>query len=307
MKVLVSGGAGFIGSHIVDALIKEGHEVVVVDDLSTGNLENVNPHARMYNVSVTNPQTLETVFACERPQIVNHHAAQTSLRISMANPSSDAKINVIGSMNLLNLSVKYQATRFIFASSCAVYTEPYGGSMNEAHPTDPQSAYGISKRAAEDYVRLYDKVHGLRSKIFRYGNVFGPRQNSDGEAGVVPIFMEQLLSSIQPTIFGDGTKTRDYVFVTDVVRANLMAMGENGDGETFNIANGTEVSDLEVFETVRQAIGITIDPIYAQKRPGEHDRIRLDCSKAKRIWGWTPKVSFADGVRLTLSHRLRNR
>ena len=303
MKVLVTGGAGFIGSHVVDALVQEGHDIAVLDDLSTGNLENVNPRARLYDLSITDGgPSLEEVFAQERPQVVNHHAAQTSVRLSMSDPSFDAQVNVVGSINLFQQCVKYGVERLIFASSCAVYTEPRYIPMDECHPIGPQSAYGLAKHTVENYARLYSDAFGLRYVVLRYGNVFGPRQNPHGEAGVVAIFVRQLSNGISPTIYGDGTKTRDYVYVGDIARANLMAMGGDGDGEAFNLARRVEVTDYEVFDGVREATGAAIEPIYGQKRPGEADRVVLDCSKAKRLLGWSPEVSFQGGIRNSVEH-----
>ncbi len=296
MNVLVTGGAGFIGSHLVDALLKEGHSVAVIDDLSAGAAENLDPRARLYQVSVTDSRAVEEVFAKEHPALVNHHAAQTDVRRSMADPLFDARVNVLGSVNLLQLSVKYDVSRFVLASSSAVYTEPTYLPMDESHPIGPQSGYGASKYSAESYVRFYADAHGLRYKIFRYGNVYGPRQNPKGEAGVVAIFAGQLLGEEQPTIFGDGTKTRDYVSVHDIVNANLMAMGEQGDNETFNLSRGREVSDLEIFEAVRAATGIWIEPLFTSKRPGEADSVCLDSSRAKRILGWVPTVPLDEGT-----------
>ena len=174
--------------------------------------------------------------------------------------------------------------------------------MDEAHPVRPQSAYGLSKYAAEGYIRLYADAYGLKYKIFRYGNVYGPRQDPKGEAGVIAIFTEELLSGTQPTIFGDGTKTRDYVFVKDIAKANLRAITESGDGETFNLGRGVEVSDFEVFDAVRCAAAVTIEPAYSEKRPGEADRVSLDCSKAARILGWKPLTTLADGIQQTIVH-----
>ena len=303
MKVLVTGGAGFIGSHVVDALLQGGHDVAVMDDLSTGNLDNVNPGARLYDLSITGDgPSLEEVFAQERPQVVNHHAAQTSVRLSMSDPSFDARVNVIGSINILQQCVTHGVERMIFASSCAVYTEPLYIPMDECHSIGPQSAYGLAKHTVENYARLYSGAFGLRYVVLRYGNVFGPRQNPHGEAGVMAIFVHQLSNGISPTIYGDGTKTRDYVYVGDIARANLIAMGGDGDGEVFNLARGVEVTDYEVFDAIREATGVGIEPIYGQKRPGEADRVALDCSKAKRLLGWSPEVSLQEGIRNAVEH-----
>ena len=302
MRVLVTGGAGFIGSHIVDSLVQEGHQVAVVDDLSTGRADNLNPGARVYSASITDLPALDEVFAREAPHLVSHHAAHTSVRHSMADPSFDAEVNVVGSINVLQLCVKHGARKLLFASSCAVYSEPSYLPMDESHPVRPQSAYGVAKYAVESYVRFHADVHGLTHTIFRYGNVYGPRQNPQAEAGVVAIFAGQLLRGVQPAIFGDGSKTRDYVFVEDVVKANLLAMGERGDNEVYNLGLGEEVSDLEIFEAVRQATGADVEPIYGEKRTGEADRVRLDCSKAREGLAWVPKVQIKEGVLRAVAH-----
>ena len=253
MRVLVTGGAGFIGSHLVDALVQHGHEVAVVDDLSAGRSGLKNPDARFYKVSITDFDGLSRVFAAERPEAVSHHAAQISVRRSMADPSFDALVNVVGTVNVLRLSATHDCERVVFASSCAVYSDPVRLPLDESHPAVPASAYGTSKLAAEDYLRFYGRVHGLQYVAFRYGNVYGPRQDPAGESGAVSIFGRQMLSGQQVTIYGTGTKTRDYVYISDVVEANLAAMRLPGAAEVLNLARGIEVSDYEVFDLVRRA------------------------------------------------------
>lgn len=303
---MVTGGAGFIGSHIVDALLSAGHSVAVVDDLSAGRAEHVDPRARLYRVSVTDLGALEEVFERERPELVNHHAAQTDVRRSVADPGFDALVNIVGSLNLHRLCVAHDVRRFIFASSCAVYSEPSYIPMDEVHPVGPQSPYGMSKYTVESYLRLLARRHGVRFKALRYGNVYGPRQDPKGEAGVVAIFAGQMIRGEQPTIYGDGTKTRDYIYVGDIVRANLLAMGEGGDDETYNVGRAIEVSDLEVFEAVRRAVGVGTAPVYAPKRAGEADRVSLDWAKARDTLGWSPAVALDQGVSQVVSY-LRGR
>ena len=305
MKVLVTGGAGFIGSHIVDALLDKGHSVAVIDDMSTGSTENLNSRARFYKVDVTDANGVEKVFDEERPDLVSHHAAQKDVRRSMAGPAFDVAVNVLGTVNLIALSTKYGATRFIFASTCAVYSEPAYVPMDESHPTEPQSVYGQSKLAAESYLRLLCEASGLKYKVFRYGNVYGPRQNPKGEAGVVAIFAGQILTGAQPTIFGDGSKTRDYVFVKDIVAANMAATGAVGDSELVNLSCAREVSDYRIFELVREAAGATVDPQYAPKRPGEADKVSLDNTKAARVLDWKPTTTLEDGIRRSVEYYVR--
>ncbi len=307
MKMLVTGGAGFIGSHIVDALMDAGHDVAVVDDFSTGSRGNVHRAARPYEASITDVEALADVFARERPQFVSHQAAHASVPESMADPVFDARANIIGSLNVLRLCLQHGVEKLVFASTSAVYSEPQYLPMDEAHPTEPQSAYGLAKLAAERYIGLFGRAHGLRHTTLRYGNVYGPRQRPDGESGVVAIFAGQLLDGAQPTIFGDGTKTRDYVFVDDVVRANILAM-EAGDGAVLNIGRGTEVSDFEVFEAARAVTGTDIEPRYADKRAGELDRVSLDSSRAREVLGWAAAVDFRDGLgRVVEGHRQERR
>lgn len=307
MKVLVTGGAGFIGSHIVDALIEQGHEAVVVDDMSTGARGNLNPRAQLYEVSITDTGALAEVFERERPQIVNHHAAQTSVRHSMADPSYDAQVNIVGSINVLQQCVNHSVERLIFASTCAVYAEPERLPMDEDHPNTPESAYGMAKHTVEGYIRFYSRVYGLKYKVFRYGNVFGPRQNPAGEAGVVAIFTGQMLSGEQPTIFGDGTKTRDYVYVGDIVKANLAAMNGVGDNEVYNLARSVPVSDFEIFDSVRRATGVSVEPRYAPKRPGEADQVSLGYSRARKALGWEPTAGLDEGIQQVVNHYIQSR
>ena len=302
MKVLLTGGAGFIGSHIADKLVEEGNEVIIVDNLSTGKKKNLNPKAKFYDVDITNINALEEVFSKEKPDIVNHHAAQTDVRHSMRDPNFDAMVNVLGSLNILQLCSKYRVKKIIYASTSAVYNEPLYVPMDEKHPIDPLSGYGVTKYTVELYLRVYSQNYGISYTIFRYGNVYGPRQDPYGECGVVAIFSEQMLTGIQPTIFGDGSKTRDYVYVSDIVDANIFAMNGLGDGEVFNLGWGKEITDFEVFDAVRKALGVQVEPIYSKKRPGEVDRVCLNSSKAKTKLGWKPKVNFEEGIALTVEY-----
>ncbi len=220
MKVLVTGGAGFIGSHIVEALLSEDFEVIAVDNLSRGTIENLPRGARFYRADIQDAAGLEAIFQKERPDMVNHHAGQVDVRRSVEDPLFDARCNLVGSLNLLNLCVEYRVKRFIFASTGgAIYGEPESFPVNEMAPTKPLAPYGVNIAAIEQYLSIYKSVHGLRFVVLRYGNVYGPRQSSKGGAGVVALFCEQMLRGITPAIFGDGSKTRDYIEVSDVVRA----------------------------------------------------------------------------------------
>jgi UDP-glucose 4-epimerase len=305
VKILVTGGAGFVGSHLVDALLARGNRPVVVDNLSTGKEANLNPSVRLCGVDIRDAAALEQVFARERPELVSHHAAQTDVRRSMADPAFDAQVNLLGFVNLLQLCVKYGVRKVVFASTSAVYPEPEVVPTDETYPIRPLSAYGLSKYVGEQYLRFYWDVYGLRFTIFRYGNVYGPRQDPHGEAGVVAIFSDQMLTGVRPTIFGDGNKTRDYIYIDDVVSANLLAMDGDGDGEIFNLGWGQEVRDFQVFNAVRNALGVQVEPQYEEKRSGELYRIALDSTKAKALLGWIPQVPFEEGVRLTVDYYRR--
>src|SRR5713226_2305965 len=297
MKALVTGGAGFIASHVVDAYFEEGLDVVIVDDLSRGSIENVNPRARLYDADIRNYEEMRKIFETECPDYVNHHAAQMDLRRGVVEPVFDADVNILGSIHLLNLAVEFKVKRVVYASSGGgVYGEPLQVPIPESHAVNPITPYGISKHTVEHYLYTYNALYGLPYVVLRYGNVYGPRQSSKGEAGVVAIFCEQMLQKITPTIFGQGKKTRDYVEVSDVARANVRALSV-GDGEIFNIATGVQTTDYQIFEAVREALGIApFRPSYAPKRPGEVDHIVLEVSKARNKLGWQPQVELRQGV-----------
>lgn len=307
MRVVVTGGAGFIGSHIVDALNANGYDVLVVDSLVTGRAENVLPPADLRRIDIRDGESVRAVLAEFRPEVVNHHAAQTDVIRSMSDPIYDADVNVIGSLNVLRAAIECGARKFIFASTSAVYPDPQYLPVDEAHPTRPESAYGLTKLAVENYLRLLSGSHGLSYTIFRYGNVFGPRQSGSEESGVISIFCRQLSTGIRPTIFGDGTKTRDYVYVEDIASANVLVLGAAGDGETFNLARSIEVSDFEIFSGVKTAFGAraeAVAPVFGAKRPGEVDRVCLSADKAARLLGWRPRVGLEEGIRRTARHFL---
>lgn len=302
MKVLMTGGAGFIGSHITDRLLQEKNEVIVVDNLSTGKERNLNPNAKFYKTDITDLEALKHVFHTEKPDMVNHHAAQVDVRRSMADPQFDANVNVSGTLNILQLCLKHKVKKVIFASTCAVYNAPLYLPVDEKHPVDPLSAYGVTKYTVELYLRLFFENYGLAYTAFRYGNVYGPRQDSHGECGVVAIFSEQMLTGIQPTIFGNGSKTRDYIHVNDIVQANMLAMNGLGESKVFNLGWGKEVTDFEVFNAVRMAVGAQVEPFYGQKRHGEVDRICLDSTNAQVHLDWKPKIEFQEGIALTVEY-----
>lgn len=303
MNILVTGGAGFIASHLVDRFIEDGHRVIVVDNLSSGRKENINPKALFYETDICDSLALEEVFKKERPEIVDHHAAHVNVRKSVEMPVYDANINILGSLNLCELSRKYHVKKFIYVSTGgAVYGEPKDLPVKESCPVEPLSQYGISKHTVEHYLSVFNKLYGLSFTILRYPNVYGPRQSPHGEAGVVAIFSELIIQNIRPTIFGDGSKTRDYVYVDDIVKANQIVLDGMGNEEVYNLGWGRQISDLDVFHTVRRALGSNIEPIFSEKRPGEIDHISLDNSKAMKELKWEPKITFDEGIKLATQY-----
>lgn len=300
MKILVTGGAGFIGSHIVDAYIELGHSVVVVDDLSTGFMENLNPKATFYKMDIRDFEAMKELFEKEKPVVVNHHAAQIDVRKSLRDFIFDADVNIIGSLNLLKLSLDYGVKKFIFASTGgAIYGEPLYIPADEKHPALPLSAYGAAKLAVETYLNVIYKNFSLPYIALRYANVYGPRQNPLGEAGVVAIFTNKMVKGERPTIFGDGEQTRDFVYIKDVVSANIIALETDIVG-VYNIGTGKRTSVNEVFRKIKELIGEEIEPIYAEERKGEVKHIALDASLAERELGWRPKYDFDTGLRETI-------
>jgi len=300
LKVLVTGGAGFIGSHLVDSLLDKGHSVVVVDDLSSGRREQVNPAARFYQLDIRE-RRLEEVFRQEKPDLVDHHAAHIDVRRSVADPLFDAHVNVLGSLNLLECARQHGVQRFIYASSGgAIYGEPSYLPCDEKHPLNPISPYGVSKLAVEKYLLFYGHAHGLGYTILRYPNVYGPRQDPTGEAGVVAIFARQMLMGERVTINGSGEQERDFVYVDDIVAANLLAM-EHVDGATYNLGCGSGTSVNELFASMRTMIGYPLEPVYGPPKLGEAFKIYLDATKAQRELRWRPEVNLEDGLRATVA------
>jgi len=301
VKVLVTGGAGFIGSHIVDALVEQNHQVVVADNLATGSIDNINPAAKFYNMSICDKKLVH-IFEEERPEIVNHQAAQTVVAKSTSEPIFDAQQNILGSLNVIVNCVRFGVKRIVYASSGgAVYGEPQYLPVDEKHRVKPISPYGVSKYAGEHYLRLYGIQYGIEYVVLRYPNVYGPRQNPNGEAGVVAIFARQMLNGEPATIFGSGDKTRDYTHVSDVVAANLLAM-ERGHNDIYNIGTAVETSDSKMFKEIAKLLGYTKEPIHMPVRPGEICRICLDATKAERELGWQSRISLGQGLSQTIEY-----
>jgi UDP-glucose 4-epimerase len=301
VKTLVTGGAGFIASHLSDRLIELGHDVVIVDDLSTGKVENLPPQSKFYEMDIRD-KALADVFSAERPDVVFHHAAHADVTRSVRDPEHDASVNILGSLNLLECCRTNKVRKFIYANTGgALYGEPSYIPADESHPIDPVSPYGVSKHSVEQYLYAYRVNHALQYTSLRYPNVYGPRQDPHGEAGVVAIFALQMLTGRQPVIFGDGSKTRDYCYVGDIVQANILALDSAVNG-VYNLGRGVEVSDLQVFEAVREAVGSQTSPVFATVRPGEVEHIALDASKAEKELGWAWKVDMTDGIRASVEY-----
>lgn len=298
-KVLVTGGLGFIGSHIVDLLIDGGYEVIVVDNLSSGSKKNLNKGAKLYIKDICN-RDFRTVFAKERPDYVIHEAAQINVRKSLSDPAFDARANILGSINLLECCRSYGVKKVIYASSGgAVYGEPEYLPADEKHPIRPLCPYGASKYAVENYLYIYKKNFGLDYVALRYANVYGPRQDPAGEAGVVAIFIKKQMSDVAPVIFGDGEQTRDFVYVKDVAKANLFALEKETSSTEYNIGTGTETSVNNLEKMLRKITGSSLEAFHGKEVPGEVRRISLDISRAKKELGWEPEYSLSSGLKET--------
>ncbi|MAF80328.1 UDP-glucose 4-epimerase [bacterium] len=301
MKILITGGAGFIGSHIVDAYIEAGHEVVIIDNLSTGSKKNINPKARLYEADILDLDALREVFQKEQPEVVNHHAAIAAVGASLRDPIPTIETNVLGTTNICLCANEFGVKRLLFASTGGVmYGDPKKLPVSESAPRDPISPYALSKALAEDVIRFYAKMGSFTYFGFRYANAYGPRQDPKGEAGIVAIFSELIQDGKQPTIFGDGSKTRDYVHVSDIVSANLLALTK-GKNDVANIGWGKEVSDKEIFQIIADVLDYKKEPTYAPFRKGEVMHISLDSSKAKKLLNWEPVIKLEEGVRRTLT------
>jgi UDP-glucose 4-epimerase len=302
MKILVTGAAGFIGSHVVDIYIAKGYEVVAVDDLSTGRASNLNPAAKFYKLDIRRSELAE-VFEKEKPDFVNHHAAQMDVRRSVTDPMLDADINILGSINLLENAQKHNVKRFIYISSGgAVYGEPEYLPCDEKHPINPICQYGASKHTIEHYLYIYQQVHGLPYVVLRYANVYGPRQNPHGEAGVVAIFTGKMLSGGEVVVNGDGEQQRDFVYVGDCAQANLLALDTPGVNQIYNIGSGDETSINEIYGMLREISGYEKAPVHAPAKAGETRRIYLENTRASTGLGWEPTVTLMQGLRMTVDY-----
>jgi len=299
LKVLITGGAGFIGSNVADRLIEENYEVIIVDDLSNGKKENVPQDARFYMCDVRG-EKIHDILEKEKPDIVIHNAAQLSVRVSVENPLMDADINIIGGLNVINACNMNNIKKIIFASSGGtVYGEQEYFPADEGHPTSPVSPYGVAKLAIEKYLYYFYKNSGMKYISLRYGNIYGPRQDPYGEAGVVAIFSDKILKGENPTINGDGLQTRDYVYVGDAVRANIKAIESDFEG-ALNIGTSRETSVVELFKILKEISGNgNIEEVHGPSKEGEQRRSQLSYEMAKKAIGWEPEVSIKEGLKLT--------
>lgn len=305
MKVLITGGAGFIGSHIADACIAAGCHVTILDDLSTGNENNIPSKARFVKMSVLDPD-MKALFLSERFNAVCHLAAQMDVRKSVEDPVFDATVNVLGGIRLMDACIQSGVTKVIYSSTGgAVYGEPEFLPVTEDHPIRPECPYGVSKHTVEHYLELYSRLYGLSYTIFRYPNVYGPRQNPRGEAGVNAIFIGKLLQGEVPLIYGDGEQVRDYVFVKDIARANVIGL-EKGEGQILNLGSGIGTSVNQICDMLGRIMNVSQKPRYAPARKGEIQQIYLDASKAEQEIGWKPSVTFEEGLKATVQYFREN-
>jgi UDP-glucose 4-epimerase len=303
MKILVTGGAGFIGSHTVDALVAAGqHQVSIIDNLSAGKRHQVNSAARFHEIDLRDADAVLRVITAERPEVIVHLAAQMDVRRSVADPSFDAQVNVVGFLNLIESARQHGLRRVIFSSTGgAIYGEQEKFPAPEDHPLHPVSPYGVAKLATEAYLFFYKVQYGIDYTALRYGNVYGPRQDPHGEAGVVAIFCGRMLEGKPCTIYGDGKQTRDYIFVGDVVRANLAAANANVSG-AINVGTGIETTVNDLYHTLGTVADVTRAPEYAPVRPGEQSRSVISPARAAQLLNWRPQVDLAHGLDRTFTY-----
>lgn len=309
MRILITGGAGFIGSHVADALIERGHRVTILDNLSSGSEENVNRRAKFQKFDLSNRKRLEKLFEKTQPEAILHFAAQINVRASVDDPTNDATTNIMGSLSLIDLAVKHGVKRFVFSSTGgAMFDDITPRPTPESILAAPLSPYGIAKLTIEHYLRFFHQVHGLPYIVLRYANVYGPRQNAHGEAGVVSIFLTRMLDNIAPTINGNGLQTRDYVYVGDIVEANVLALDSNISEGVYHIGTGIETSVNDIFRMLNWQFGKTFEETHGPAKSGETMASALDARLAREILGWQPKVALAEGLVATATwFKARNR
>ncbi|MZK52735.1 NAD-dependent epimerase/dehydratase family protein [Clostridium beijerinckii] len=301
MKVLVTGGAGFIGSNVVDELISSNYEVCIIDNLSTGKVDNLNSKAVFYKCDIINVEALKLIFEIERPEVVYHFAAQIDVQNSLKKPAFDADINIIGTINILECCRKYEVKKIIYPSSAAVYGNPKYLPVDEEHPIEPISFYGISKHTPEHYIKTFCSLYNIKYTIFRYSNVYGIRQDPKGEGGVISMFIDRFLNNRAPVIFGDGEQTRDFIYVKDVAKANVLAL-RNGDNKIINISTNVLVTVNELFKTMKRIFNSDVDVIYKKSRQGDILHSSLNNMLAREYLGWNAEYDFENGVRETINY-----
>lgn len=302
MRIMVTGGAGFIGSHVADHLLEDGHEVAVLDNLSSGKRQNIPPGASFYELDVRSAEAVSEAFEDFRPEAITHQAAQMDVRRSVTEPDFDAEVNVLGTLRLLENCVKHGVQKFVLASTGgAVYGDQLHFPADEDHPQYPISPYGVSKLAAERYLHFYSVQYGLGYTALRYANVYGPRQDPHGEAGVVAIFCKNLAADTPSRINGSGDQTRDYVYVGDVARANVLALGSDAPSGPYNIGTASETSVNRLYELLRRTSGKSgLDAQHDPAKPGEQMRSSVDPSRAEKVLGWQARMELEPGLEKTL-------
>ncbi|MBW3110820.1 NAD-dependent epimerase/dehydratase family protein [Bacillus sp. MCCB 382] len=305
MKVLVTGGAGFIGYHVTKNLQEKGHSVIMIDSLITGKEENIPDGVAFYKMDITSPE-IETVFIKEEPDVIIHLAAQISVSYSMKNPQEDGKVNIIGTINLLHLSAKYHLKKFIFASSAAVYGTPLNLPIDERHQLMPTSSYGLSKMTSENYIQMYYQSNSLPYTILRFSNVYGPRQTSEGEAGVISIFLNSASQDKPIQVFGNGNQTRDFIYVKDVAEACVQSL-EHGENKIINIGSETQLSINQLIHSISKISEKPLSVKFESAREGDIEHSSLDYSKARAQLEWSPRYSLEQGLREALNEIQRKR
>ena len=300
MRILVTGGAGFIGSNIVDRLVNLGFETIVIDNLSQGKEENINPGVKFYQMDITSPY-LKNVFKENEISHVIHHAAQIDVQGSIKRPLNDVNNNIAGTVNLLECCREHGVQKIVYASSAAVYGEPDYLPVDEKHPEKPMSPYGISKHTPEHYIKMYKQLYDLDYVILRYANVYGPRQDPKGEGGVISIFVDQMLSGKKPVIFGDGEQTRDFIYVADIVEANIKALTDGG-GELVNISCNTQNTINDIYKAINKILNTDLQAVYQKERKGDIRDSYLDNSRAREILNWNPGYDLYRGLSETINY-----
>ncbi len=300
LNILVTGGAGFIGSNLVDRLIAEGHKVAVIDNLSTGKKENINSKAKFYNMDICD-KAIREIFKNEKIDVVYHNAAQISVQKSINDPIFDGEVNILGTINVLEACNEAKVKKIIYSSTAAVYGEPKYLGIDENHPINPISFYGISKYTPEQYIKTYSNLYGIDYTILRYSNAYGIRQDPKGEGGVVAIFLDKLFKGESPIIFGDGTATRDFIYIDDIVEANIKAL-HKGSKEIFNIGTGKATSICDLFYLMKEIMNVEIDVEFGEKRNGDIKYSYFCINKAKEKLEWVPRNTLEEGLYRTIKY-----